>query len=150
MEMSLIKKSGQNVARISISLPDVLQLELDAMVQERGYESRSKAVSDMLRQSLIEHKRQTSEETLVGTITILYMNSTKGLQEKLADLQYQYLDEVISSLHVNLADKKTMEVMLVQGSAKKVQKIADEMITLRGVVTGKLQLLAALMPPIAA
>jgi CopG family nickel-responsive transcriptional regulator len=38
----------------------------------------------------------------------------------------------------------------VQGSAKKVQKIADEMITLRGVVTGKLQLLAALMPPIAA
>lgn len=150
MEMSLIKKSGQNVARISISLPDLLQLELDAMVQERGYESRSKAVSDMLRQSLIEHKRQTSEETLVGTITILYMNSTKGLQEKLADLQYQYLDEVISSLHVNLADKKTMEVMLVQGSAKKVQKIADEMITLRGVVTGKLQLLAALMPPIAA
>ena len=150
MEMSLIKKSGQNVARISISLPDLLQLELDAMVLERGYESRSKAVSDMLRQSLIEHKRQTSEQTLVGTITILYMNSTKGLQEKLADLQYQYLDEVISSLHVNLADKKTMEVMLVQGSAKKVQKIADEMITLRGVVTGKLQLLAALMPPIAA
>jgi CopG family nickel-responsive transcriptional regulator len=150
MEMSLIRKSGQNVARISISLPDVLQLELDAMVQERGYESRSKAISDMLRQSLIEHKRQTSEETLVGTITILYLNSTKGLQEKLADLQYQYLDEVISSLHVNLAEKKTMEVMLVQGSAKKVQKIADEMITLRGVVTGKLQLLAALMPPIAA
>ena len=150
MEMSLIRKSGQNVARISISLPDVLQLELDAMVQERGYESRSKAISDMLRQSLIEHKRQTSEETLVGTITILYLNSTKGLQEKLADLQYQYLDEVISSLHVNLADKKTMEVMLVQGSAKKVQKIADEMITLRGVVTGRLQLLAALMPPIAA
>jgi CopG family nickel-responsive transcriptional regulator len=150
MEMSLIRKSGQNVARISISLPDVLQLELDAMVQERGYESRSKAISDMLRQSLIEHKHQTSEETLVGTITILYLNSTKGLQEKLADLQYQYLDEVISSLHVNLADKKTMEVMLVQGSAKKVQKIADEMITLRGVVTGKLQLLAALMPPIAA
>ena len=150
MQMSLIKKPRETTARISISLPDALQSELDNMVLERGYESRSKAISDMLRQSLVEHKRQTSEETLVGTITILYMNSTKGLQEKLADLQYQYLDEVISSLHVNLADKKTMEVMLVQGSAKKVQRIADEMVTLRGVVTGKLQLLAALMPPIAA
>ena len=148
MQMSLIKKPRETTARISISLPDALQSELDNMVLERGYESRSKAISDMLRQSLVEHKRQTSEETLVGTITILYMNSTKGLQEKLADLQYQYLDEVISSLHVNLADKKTMEVMLVQGSAKKVQRIADEMVTLRGVVTGKLQLLAALMPPI--
>ncbi len=150
MQMSLIKKPRETTARISISLPDALQSELDNMVLERGYESRSKAVSDMLRQSLVEHKRQTSEETLVGTITILYMNSTKGLQEKLADLQYQYLDEVISSLHVNLADKKTMEVMLVQGSAKKVQRIADEIVTLRGVVTGKLQLLAALMPPIPA
>ncbi len=150
MQMSLIKKPRETTARISISLPDALQSELDNMVLERGYESRSKAISDMLRQSLVEHKRQTSEETLVGTITILYMNSTKGLQEKLADLQYQYLDEVISSLHVNLADKKTMEVMLVQGSAKKVQRIADEMVTLRGVVTGKLQLLAALMPPIPA
>lgn len=148
MQMSLIKKPRETTARISISLPDALQSELDNMVLERGYESRSKAISDMLRQSLVEHKRQTSEETLVGTITILYMNSTKGLQEKLADLEYQYLDEVISSLHVNLADKKTMEVMLVQGSAKKVQRIADEMVTLRGVVTGKLQLLAALMPPI--
>jgi CopG family nickel-responsive transcriptional regulator len=41
-----------------------------------------------------------------------------------------------------------MEVMLVQGPAAKVQTIADEVITLRGVITGKLQLLAALMPPI--
>lgn len=148
MQMSLIKSSKHLVNRISISLPDELQVALDEMVNERGYESRSQAINDMLRQNLIEHKRQTSDEVLVGTITILYDNGTRGLQEKIADLQYQYLDEVISSLHVNLVGKQTMEVMLVQGPAAKVQTIADEVITLRGVVTGKLQLLAALMPPI--
>jgi len=136
------------VSRISISLPDELQIALDGMVNERGYESRSQAINDMLRQQLIEHKRQTSDEVLVGTITILYDNGTRGLQEKIADLQYHYLEEVISSLHVNLVGKQTMEVMLVQGPAAKVQKVADEMITLRGVITGRLQLLAALMPPI--
>ena len=146
--MALIKSSKHLVNRISISLPDELQVALDDMVNERGYESRSQAINDMLRQNLIEHKRQTSDEVLVGTITILYDNGTRGLQEKIADLQYQYLDEVISSLHVNLVGKQTMEVMLVQGPAAKVQTIADEVITLRGVVTGKLQLLAALMPPI--
>lgn len=148
MQMALIKPSKHLVNRISISLPDELQVALDDMVNERGYESRSQAIKDMLRQNLIEHKRQTSDEVLVGTITILYDNGTRGLQEKIADLQYQYLDEVISSLHVNLVGKQTMEVMLVQGPAAKVQTIADEVITLRGVVTGKLQLLAALMPPI--
>ncbi len=148
MQMALIKSSKHLVNRISISLPDELQIALDEMVNERGYESRSQAINDMLRQNLIEHKRQTSDEVLVGTITILYDNGTRGLQERIADLQYQYLDEVISSLHVNLVGKQTMEVMLVQGPAAKVQTIADEVITLRGVVTGKLQLLAALMPPI--
>ncbi len=148
MQTALIKSSKHLVNRISISLPDELQVALDDMVNERGYESRSQAIKDMLRQNLIEHKRQTSDEVLVGTITILYYNDTRGVQEKIADLQYQYLDEVISSLHVNLVGKQTMEVMLVQGPSAKVQTIADEVITLRGVVTGKLQLLAALMPPI--
>jgi len=146
--LSLVKPSRHPVNRISISLPDELQVALDGMVNERGYESRSQAINDMLRQQLIEHKRQTSNDVLVGTITILYDNGTRGLQEKMADLQYDYLDEVISSLHVNLLGKQTMEVMLVQGPAAKLQTIADEMITLRGVITGRLQLLAALMPPI--
>lgn len=148
MQMLLVKPLRHPVSRISISLPDELQVALDCMVNERGYESRSQAINDMLRQQLIEHKRQTSDEVLVGTITILYDNGTRGLQEKIADLQYHYLEEVISSLHVNLVGKQTMEVMLVQGPAAKVQTIADEVITLRGVITGKLQLLAALMPPI--
>lgn len=136
------------VNRISISLPDELQSELDAMVATRGFESRSQAINDMLRQHLVEHKRQTGNQVMVGTITILYDNSTRGLQKKLADLQYRNLAEVISSLHVHLMDNQTMEVILVQGPAEKVQAIADEIITLRGVITGRMQLMAALIPPV--
>jgi CopG family nickel-responsive transcriptional regulator len=140
------KKSPVN--RISISLPDDLHAELDIMVAERGFESRSQAINDMLRQSLVEHKRQTSNEVMVGTITILYNNATRGLQKTLADLQYRYLDEVISSLHVHLMDNQTMEVILVQGPAQTVQQIANAIITLRGVITGKLQLIGAVIPPL--
>lgn len=136
------------VNRISISLPDELQSELDEMVASRGFESRSQAINDMLRQHLVEHKRQTGTQVMVGTITILYDNNTRGLQKKLADLQYHYLDEVISSLHVHLMDNQTMEVILVQGPAEKVQAIADEIITQRGVITGRMQLMAALIPPL--
>jgi CopG family nickel-responsive transcriptional regulator len=56
--------------------------------------------------------------------------------------------EVISSLHVHLMDNQTMEVILVQGPAKKVQAIADEIITQRGVITGRMQLMAALIPQV--
>jgi len=136
------------VNRISISLPEDLHAELDLMVAERGYDSRSQAIKDMLRQHLVEHKVQTGNQVMVGTITILYNNATNGLQKTLADLQYRYLDEVISSLHVHLMDNQTMEVILVQGPVQSLQKIANAMITLRGVITGKLQLISALIPPL--
>ena len=136
------------VNRISISLPDDLQTEFDLMVATRGFESRSQAINDMLRQHLAEHKRDKGNEVMAGTITILYNNATRGLQKTMADLQYRYLNEVISSLHVHLADNKTMEVILVQGPAQTVQTIANEIIAIRGVITGKLQLMGAVIPPL--
>lgn len=142
------KNKKAPVNRISISLPDELHADLDAMVIERGFDSRSQAINDMLRQHLAEHKREKGNEVMVGTITILYNNGTRGLQKTIADLQYRHLDEVISSLHVHLADNQTMEVILVQGPALTVQAVANEIIALRGVITGKLQLMGAVIPPL--
>jgi CopG family nickel-responsive transcriptional regulator len=142
------KQKSRPVNRISISLPDDLQADVDEMVARRGFDSRSQAINDMLRQHVAEHQRKTGDEVMVGTITILYNNATHGLQKALADLQYKHLDEVISSLHVHLMNNQTMEVILVQGPAQKVQAIADEIVTLRGVITGKLQLMAAVIPPL--
>lgn len=136
------------VDRISISLPEDLHAELDVMVAERGFESRSQAIKDMLRQHLVEHKVQTGKQVMVGTITLLYNNAANGLQKILSDLQYQHVNEVISSLHVHLMDNQTMEVILVQGPVQLLQGIANAMITQRGVITGKLQLVSALMPPL--
>ena len=139
---------GRPVSRISVSLPEELVVDLDRMVARRGFESRSQAIGEMINQQLAEHQQQLGEEVMVGTVTLFYDHSTRGLQKQLADLQHQYIDEVISSLHVHLEHNQTMEVILVQGPAVKLQAIADEMITQRGVITGRLQLLAAGIPPL--
>lgn len=136
------------VSRISMSLPEKLLNELDTMVSERGFQSRSQAIIDMLHKSLMEHRREFGEDVMVGTITLYYKNAVPGLQKKLADLQALHIDEVISSLHIHLANNETMEVILVQGPARKLQGIADEMITCRGVISGKIELIAALIPPL--
>jgi CopG family nickel-responsive transcriptional regulator len=118
------------------------------MVEARGFASRSQAISDMLYQSLTEHRAESGDEVMVGIVTLFYDNSVPGLQKRLADLQFQYIDEVISSLHVHLAHNQTMEVVLVQGPAPSLRAIADSMITRRGVIAGKIQLIAALIPPL--
>jgi CopG family nickel-responsive transcriptional regulator len=134
------------VARMSVSLPEDLLQALDLMVQARGFSSRSQAITDMLHHTLVEHKREDGDEVMVGTITLFYDNSVQGLQKKLADLQSENIDEVISSLHVHLANNQTLEVILVQGPPPTLQEIADEMITLRGVISGRMHLIAAIIP----
>ena len=136
------------VSRISVSLPPELLDRLDRMVAVRGYGSRSQAVAEMLHYQLAEHQRALGDEVMAGTLTLLYNRATRGLQGKLADLQYQHLTEVISSLHVHLSEDQLLEVLLVQGPASRLQAIANEMIALRGVITGHLQLLAAVLPPL--
>jgi CopG family nickel-responsive transcriptional regulator len=134
------------VSRISISLPEDLLSDLDRMVEARGFESRSQAVNDMLHQFLLEHKCDQGDDIMVGVVALLYKNSVAGLQKQLADLQFQYIDEVISSLHVHLMHNQTMEVILLQGPARKLQMIADEMTSRRGVTSGKMHLIAAVIP----
>ncbi len=129
-----------------MSLPGELLRDLDHMVKARGFESRSQAINDMLHQSIVGHRHERGDDVMVGAIALFYDNSVNGLQKKLADLQVRYIDEVISSLHVHLMHNHTMEVVLVQGPAHKLQTIADEMISRRGVISGRIHLVAALIP----
>jgi len=136
------------VSRISVSLPPDLLAELDRMVGSRGYGSRSQAIGEMVNYQLAEHKRALGNEVMAGTLTLLYNRATRSLQERLADIQYHHVAEVISSLHVHLTEDQMLEVILVQGPAAKLQAITHEMLAQRGVITGRLQLLAAVIPPL--
>jgi CopG family transcriptional regulator, nickel-responsive regulator len=140
------KNGRRQVSRISISLPHDLLAELDSMVGQRGCDSRSQAINDMVHRGLMEHKHQLGDDVMVGIITLFYDNSVHGLQKALADLQFRYIDEVISSLHVHLMHDQTMEVILVQGPARDLQAIADEMTSRRGVKSGRMHLVTALIP----
>lgn len=134
------------VSRISLSLPEDLLTELDAMVGERGFSNRSQAVAKILHRSLVEHRHDVGDRVMVGTITLFYDNLVHGLQQRLAELQRRHIAEVISSLHVHLMHNQTLEVILVQGGARTLQVIADAMIAQRGVISGRLELAAALIP----
>ena len=140
------EKAG--VSRISVSLPESLLKELDWMVEVRGFESRSQAIGEMIHQQLSDYKVELGEEIMAGTINLVYDHSIPGLKKRLSDLQHEYIDEVVSSLSVNLLHAQTMEVVLVQGPATKLRMIADKMISCRGVITGKLLMSTSIIPPV--
>lgn len=138
----------KGVQRISVSLaPDVYR-ELSKLVQERGFTNRSQAVSEMINASLIEHSKERGQEMMAGTITLFYDESRPGLLQQLASIQRDHINEVISSQHILLEDNHTMEVILVQGPANRLKLIADDLITCKGVKSGRLVMMSILLPPI--
>ncbi|MCE0742764.1 nickel-responsive transcriptional regulator NikR [Acetobacter sicerae] len=142
------RETKEQVSRVSISLPPGILQELDTMVAEKGYASRSQAIQNILHQELMASRNDCADELMAGVIILFYNNAATGLSQKLAELQYENLAEVISSLHVNLVRRQTLEVLLVQGKVRKLQEIADQFMTQSGVISGKLHLIASLIPPV--
>src|SRR5258708_28047983 len=92
----------------------------------------------MVTQAALEHREDKGDTLMAGTITIVYDESKGNLLQRLAELERRYLDEVISSLHVQLENDHRIEVLLVQGPAPELQNIAGGLLSLKRVKTPKL------------
>lgn len=134
--------------RISISLPRRLAQGLDEMIQRRGFHNRSQAIAEMIEQQLIEFQQENDETLMAGTITLFYDASKAGLLEKLARIEREHIDECISSQHVLLEGDNVMEVVLVQGRVRRLHEITDQMLTCKGVNSGKLTLTSKIIPQV--
>jgi len=144
------KDTSQNggVTRVSISLSETGFKDLDRLVEQRGFDSRSQAIAEMIATSAIEHSEDRGNQIMAGTITLVYDESRGNLLQKLAGIEHEHIDEVISSLHIQLQDNHRMEVILVQGPARKLKQIANQLIACKGVRTGKLTLTTMIIPPL--
>ena len=138
-----------SLARLSMSLPAELFRQLDAMVEERGLPSRSQLIAELIRHALVAHEATTRpEETLAGTITLVYRGDRGSIRQQLAKTQTDYLKEVISSQHVFLEEDQSLEVLLVQGPAVRLKELCDALRSIRGVHQLQLVSTTALLPPL--
>ncbi|MEQ9825777.1 MAG: nickel-responsive transcriptional regulator NikR [Puniceicoccaceae bacterium] len=140
--------TGNPLQRISMTIPESSLRLLDEMVNARGYANRSQGLNEILNREIAEYQSHQGDQLMAGSITLFYQNTRANVQAKLAAIQRNHIDEVISSLHVLLEEDHTMEVLLVQGQAPKLREIANELISTKGVKNGTLTLSTTVIPPI--
>lgn len=131
------------IVRVGVTFPPDLLRELDEVIQEMGYESRSKAIQDSVRTLVSEHKwlREKKGER-VGVLVMLYDHEVKGLDETLIDAQHDYAEVIYSSMHVHLSKRDCLEAIAVRGEAEEIRKLAQELKTKRGVKQVKLSIVS--------
>jgi len=139
---------ADGVKRVSLSMPQEIYEALDVIIDKRGFKSRSQAVSEMIAQNVAKYSELIGDDVVSGTIMLVYDDSRPGLHELLAEIQRENISEVLSSQHIFLEKNFTMEVLLVQGPARKLQDITDQLVSCKGVRTANLTLSSLILPPI--
>jgi len=128
-------KSGKT-ARFSVSISAELLEQFDKTIVNVA--NRSQAIADLIQDALIEHKKEIGNEEMAGTITIVYDHHKPHIQENLTDIQHDYQQYIICNLHVHLDHHNCLETLVVKGEASILKKIADILISSKGVKHGKL------------
>ncbi len=126
------------IARFGVSIDSQLIRKFDALIGRKGYATRSEAIRDMIRDTLVEQEWESGKRETVGTITLVYNHHTRELEHALTDMQHKSFHQIVSTLHVHLDAHNCLEVLVVKGSSGDIKNIADRLIGTRGVKHGKL------------
>jgi len=141
-------KSEANAHRLTISIADKLHGQFEELMVERGFVNRSQAIAEVLNQHISDYYSLKGNSLMAGTITLFYDHKRSGIKQQITDVHHEHIREVISSLCVLLQNSCTMEVVLVQGPAKRLRQIANKLLGIKGMIAGRLNLTRTLLPPI--
>lgn len=128
------------LALIGVAIDSLLLQKFDELIEGRGYTNRSEAFRDLIRDELVQKSWESPDADVVGTVTLVYDHHVRMLSEKLTSMQHDHHKNILSTLHVHLDHDNCLEVLVVKGKARNVQKIADALISTRGVKHGRLTL----------
>ena len=85
-----------SLKRFGVSLEDNLLESLDQYVNENGFANRSQAIRFLVEKNVAEKKWQCNH-IVAGTIILMYDQVKKEIASRIADIQQNYQDVILSS-----------------------------------------------------
>jgi CopG family transcriptional regulator, nickel-responsive regulator len=126
-----------NLVRTGLSLDDELLQKFDKAIAGKGYQNRSEAIRDLIRDHLVGEEIDKNK-VVVGTLTIIYDHHRPNLTEKLVEAQHHAGGNVLAATHVHLDHHNCLEVIIMKGRGRDLEGLANAILSLRGVKHGQL------------
>ena len=124
--------------RIGVAIDSDLLERFDAFIANQGYTNRSEAFRDLVRDRLVMAIVDNPRAPVVGTVTLIYNHHSRLLPEKLMNLQHGYHNLIVCTTHTHLDHDICLEVIILKGESRRVQKLADLLIGTKGIQHGRL------------
>lgn len=123
--------------RLTISVDNDLADTFDRLVKDKGYENRSEAFRDLVRQALGNAKlHDKTAKHCVGALSYVYNHRERQLASRLTSMQHDHHDLAVSTMHAHLDHKNCIETVILRGSTAAVVRFADCVMAQPGVRHG--------------
>ena len=133
--------------RIGVSLDKELLSKFDELIDKQGYQSRSEALRDLVRRELSAERLSNPKAKGVAAVFLVYDHHSTKLTDRLISLQHSHnlasSMQVISSLHVHLDEHDCLEVIVLRGQVGEINKVAESILSMKGVKLGRLNIVAS-------
>ena len=144
----------KQVERIGVSLDKKLLSMFDRLIAGQGYQNRSEAIRDLIRQKLSAEHLSDPKAKAVAAVFLVYDHHSTNLTERIIGSQHSHIQgsrkaealQTICSTHIHLDEQDCLEVIVLQGCVGEINKMADNMLSLKGVKLGRVNLIAG--PPV--
>lgn len=124
--------------RVTISVDDELADTFDRLVADKGYENRSEAFRDLLRNELDKKRLQIGDaKYCVGVLSYVYNHHERELPRRLTEMQHGHHDVTVATLHAHLDHDHCIESVILRGPTTAVIEFAQAVIAEKGVRHGE-------------
>src|SRR3974390_2156525 len=124
--------------RLTISVDDALADTFDKLVAEKGYENRSEAFRDLLREELDKKRVQAGYARFcVGVLSYVYNHHERDLPRRLTTMQHGHHDVTVATLHAHLDHDNCIESVILRGPTDSVVAFAQAVIAEKGIRHGE-------------
>jgi CopG family nickel-responsive transcriptional regulator len=132
----------KRIERVGVSLDKKLLSMFDELITKQGYQNRSEAIRDLIRQQISSQRLENPKAQAVAAVVLVYDHHSTKLIDRLTDLQHSHILQTISSMHIHLDEHDCLEVIVLRGRVGKINKMAEGIISLKGVKLGRINLVA--------
>ncbi len=133
--------------RFTISLDESLASDFDALIDAVGYQNRSEAVRDLIRQALERARAESAARPAprhsIAVLSYVYQHQERELSERIAAAKHAHHDIVRASMQMPLDHHDTLEAMFLAGRSDAVRGFANQLTAQGGVRHGAVNLISA-------
>ena len=122
--------------RFGVSMEGNLLRKFDHLVKLKGYENRSEAVRDLVREAIIQQSWEDNEQMIAGSILLFYDHHQRNLLEEMNNIQHGVHDLILATTHFHLNHNSCLELIVVKGKVKDIQELSHKLTSLKGVSYG--------------